>query len=486
MYHLNKKSTMKTSNIEDYPYHPKYIDGKQLNTKGLIGEGYQVSRPVTIESRWHEVMAFDTFKDDERIARSARQLNGQNSRTEWIENYSAKSKERKASREQQERDAETRKFSPLGSKFISDIAKIEEIDSKLARAAEEEELRERAAVQSAQERARMRETMQSVETFNSQASVSRPSVKADAKGQDSPGRHVWESQHIREKQAAELSPRGGSVHTEHHVSFEVQSVPERRAGSREKHRHTGNPVSPSQAIAITENPGTVDYNYYELWRTKHGLPHDARKQPATATSTDQSSASPVSLSDNCSRVINLHSQAQSIAAQLALRMPSNLYNLYQLIKRREDVNLLTKRDLQLFLNKIGLECPVIASDILYDLLDFGSDGVVCFSDFERALLPRDNSVLSISRKAINANFKTLEDFGPQVLASLREIFARLIDISELVHVLRRDHWREIKGLKKDNKRGIREILAMGPLSDQHKNTSSDDELAFIGRILVLE
>ena len=45
--------------MEDYPIRPKYVDAKEISTRGLIGEGYQVSRPVKIEANWYELLNLD-------------------------------------------------------------------------------------------------------------------------------------------------------------------------------------------------------------------------------------------------------------------------------------------------------------------------------------------------------------------------------------------------------------------------------------------
>ena len=111
-----------------------------------------------------------------------------------------------------------------------------------------------------------------------------------------------------------------------------------------------------------------------------------------------------SFSECCAKILHFKRMSEKAAGEMIVGMTSNLYNLYQVIKRRSDANFFTKRDLQLILSRLGIECNILVSDTLYDILDHGKDGVVCFSDFERALLPRDNNVLNVSRKSTSKNY----------------------------------------------------------------------------------
>ena len=107
-----------------------------------------------------------------------------------------------------------------------------------------------------------------------------------------------------------------------------------------------------QVINVQENfddsgKGKLDYNYYELWREKHGLGHHQHHQTHNKSSfvdefaksnnafkeNDLSSKMPVSLAITCSKIINTKQRSETIASEMTVSMMSSMYNLFQVIKR---------------------------------------------------------------------------------------------------------------------------------------------------------
>ena len=204
-------------------------------------------------------------------------------------------------------------------------------------------------------------------------------------------------------------------------------------------------------------------------------------QPAM---TRQQQATNATVLTCCYDIIILKREIEEILSKIILTMQSNLYNMYQTFKRRQDANFLTKRDLQFMLSKLGLECSVLHSDLLYDILDYGKDGVVCFSDFERILLPKDPNTSNVAKRSISMGFPNLEDFGEQIVNLLRTAFSRFIDIAETLHVMRRDYWRELKSLRYDAVGDFKRSLAEVAVGYGQKKQATEDEIAYIRNLLV--
>ena len=148
LVHMNKKSIMKTSCLEDYPIRPKYVDAKEISTRGLIGEGYQVSRPVKIEANRYELLNLDReIKEIEASVRheDKKQLMHQNSKSMWMDEYSEMGKKRK---EEETKEKNEREHSFRGEitqvRFSSpEIEAIDKMDAKLEQLARQEELKEK-------------------------------------------------------------------------------------------------------------------------------------------------------------------------------------------------------------------------------------------------------------------------------------------------------------------------------------------------------
>ena len=246
-----------------------------------------------------------------------------------------------------------------------------------------------------------------------------------------------------------------------------------------------------------------DY-YYDQWKTKYGLKEakpsakdlespgfQAAEQPRPASpsheqhvpQSDELRKQEITVATCCYDIIILKREVEEVMCDLILTMQSNLYNLYQTFKRKQDANFMTKRDLQFLLSKLGISCSALHSDLLHDILDYGRDGVICFTDFERLVLPKDTNISSVARRAISTGFDTLDQFGEKTLQKLRQVFTKFVAIAETLHVMRREYWRELKALRFDAsgdlKRGIQQVCSVY----SPKKSTTEDEISYVRSLL---
>lgn len=434
LVHLNKKSAKKTQFIEDYPRHPAYIDSPSISSRGLIGDGYQVSRPIQIESKRFEALNVAHFDPDSDPEQSARQIDAQvqkNSTHVWMDEYSSLGRMNKEAEEEIKRVN-----SQVSLKSSNHIEKIKEISRTLKDLADQEEIIE-----------------QSQATFH--------------KG----GASMGNLRPSSERKIEDVFSTG----TRHGIKSLAHISEQARESTTEK-LQSGSKVS----MKITQN--TVKFeDEKELPRqakTTGALPSSCIRTPITKK--DYSEEPAQTFSGLCYDILNLKRYSEQAAGEMVITMHSNLYNLYQVAKRRDDANFFTKRDLQALLHRLNISCTVLVSDTLYELLDFGKDGVVCFTDFERALLPRDPNVLNVARRANSRNFKDLNEFETSTVELLKACLCHMVSLAQCINTLRKDFWRDINNLKKSSLANFKEIA----LTYQDKKISaSSEEVDFMRKLV---
>lgn len=265
-----------------------------------------------------------------------------------------------------------------------------------------------------------------------------------------------------------------------------------------------------QNITIIENSSASKSQledtdlYYDKWKAKYGVKEGKpaaqnRESPANQMVDQPQAASPshdqvipesaeirkqeITVATCCYDIIILKREIEEVMSDLILTMQSNLYNLYQTFKRKQDANFMTKRDLQFLLTKLGISCSALHSDLLYDILDYGRDGVICFTDFERLVLPRDTNISNVARRAISTGFDSLDQFGEKTLQKLRQVFIKFVGIAETLHIMRREYWRELKALRFDSsgdlKRGIQQVCSVY----SPKKSTTEDEVSYVRSLL---
>jgi len=269
------------------------------------------------------------------------------------------------------------------------------------------------------------------------------------------------------------------------------------------------PLQP-QNIMIIENSSAsksqLEDNdlYYDQWKAKYGVkegkhPVKEYDSPVFQTTEQQLSSPPsheqaipesadirkqeITVATCCYDIIILKREVEEVMCDMILTMQSNLYNLYQTFKRKQDANFMTKRDLQFLLSKLGINCSALHSDLLYDILDYGRDGVICFTDFERLVLPKDTNISNVARRAISTGFETLNQFGDKTIQKLRQVFIKFASIAETLHILRREYWRELKALRFDEsgdlRRGIQQVCSVY----SPKKSTTEDEVCYVRNLL---
>ena len=265
-----------------------------------------------------------------------------------------------------------------------------------------------------------------------------------------------------------------------------------------------------QNITIIENSSASksqlvdDDPYFGQWKAKYGVREGApaaqdRESPAFQPAEQPRPAFPslqqgipesaeirkqeISVATCCYDIIILKREVEEVMCDMILTMQSNLYNLYQTFKRKQDANFMTKRDLQFLLSKLGINCSALHSDLLYDILDYGRDGVICFTDFERLVLPKDTNISNVARRAISTGFETLDQFGDKTIQKLRQVFIKFASIAETLHILRREYWRELKALRFDEsgdlRRGIQQVCSVY----SPKKSTTEDEVSYVRNLL---
>lgn len=428
LVHLNKKSAKKTQYIEDYPHRPAYIDSPSISSRGLIGEGYQVSRPLQIESKRFEalnIIPFDPDSDHETSVRHAQAQGQKNSTTVWMEEYSSLGKLRKEEEDEIRRSTSQRSF-----KSSSQLDKINEISKTLKDLADQEEIIEK--VQASNHRGA--------------ASMSNLRSPSDRKVEDV------------------FSPQRHGVKSLAHISEQAKE-------STTEKLQSGSKIS----MKVTAN--TVKFDEEQQRGSKVTLSPNSKKVLVTR---DFCESSPATFGGICSDILNSKRASEEAAGKMIVSMRSNLYNLYQVAKRRDDANFFTKRDLQTLLHRLNIGCTVLESDTLYDILDYGKDGVVCFSDFERALLPRDPNILNVARKATSRHFKDLQDFDNASLDHFKECLQSMTLLAQQVNSLRKDFWREIAPLKKSSLTSFKETALT---CNAQKIPASSEEIEFMRKLV---
>lgn len=438
MVHLNKISTKKSPNFEDYPLFPKYIESKEICTKGLLGDGYQVSRPVTIDARKYELLNMQTVaqanEEEEAREKQYRKLVSQNSTTEWMQEYSSKGRKTKEDEEKRksfkDKDFEDLERKNHNRQESADKTVSFSIQRKTSRDRGSEEGKPSVQFTSFNETMRFdNSTLRETRGKEAPIAISEYPIQGDNRS-------------YQRAEAKARYSRGSDRLGNNPINNSIEEEPSR------------DPEASTERVNQNKNKSfEKSYNYFELWKEKHGYSHNPDKtfeskyNPQAFTGYD-SEGKTGALGIPLGRLIGLKNEIGTIASDLVVNMPSNLFNLYEVIKRREDSNFFTKRDLQLLLAKLGLDCLVMISDVVYELMDFGKDGVVCFSDFERAILPRDPNILSVASKAPSQKFVTLDQFGAKTGAKITQLFSKLIEMAEMIYIIRRDNWREIKELAK--------------------------------------
>lgn len=441
---MNKKSIMKSQYIEDYPYRPAFIDSPRISTRGMIGEGYQISRPVQIESKrfnifnagQHDLSPEREYERSQKLVHDGLQ---KNSTTVWMDEYSNLGKQHVSDDDEMKKSSSTVN---LNEKSSPQLEKIKAMEKTLTELADREEIIERnlASVHGSQA---------SLKNLGGYNISSKPRTVQDVFYHTVSGTKslAYISEDPKESTTSKLNPTeaGIAIGQMSNANIGLSSMVELNE-TRAKHiaQNSNINLGPVSTVAIQG-----DF-------TKNSLP---------------------SFSECCAKILHFKRMSEKAAGEMIVGMTSNLYNLYQVIKRRSDANFFTKRDLQLLLSRLGIECNILVSDTLYDILDHGKDGVVCFSDFERALLPRDNNVLNVSRKSTSKNYFKLDSFEQRTINLFQQSLSSLVQVAETLNIMRRDYWREMAAVKKSSTASLRDVTR------DRLGSSSVDELEFVKKII---
>lgn len=436
---LNKKSIMKSQFIEDYPFRPAYIDSPIISTRGLIGEGFQVSRPVQIQSKRFDILnagQHDLSPQREREMSQKLIEEGlqKNSTTVWMEEYSSLGKKH---------DVETseakRSFKVTGvddNRCSGHLEKIKALEHTLSEMADREEIIERSLAS----------------MHGSQASLKN--IPAH-----------------NSRTAHDVFNRVNSAKSLTHKSEDPRESVTKHKKSSEAAMSFGH-VTPGKIVSGPKEAKLVKH------ANETRMTANLSPTYKLAARGDFSKASVPSFSECCAEIVHNKRVSEQAAGEMVIGMPSNLYNLYQVIKRRPDANFFTKRDLQLLLTRLDINCNILTSDTLYEVLDHGRDGVVCFSDFERTLLPRDHNLLHTSRSSQTTNCADLDKFPSATVHLFQRSMTALVQLAEALNVMRKYYWREINTVKKSSTASLREV------TKDRLGTSSSDELEFVKKIIV--